>query len=64
MPLEALRLGCEAYANDLNPVAHIIELCTLLFPQKYGQPDPADELFDQRWQGLASGSPPLGSIGC
>jgi putative DNA methylase len=29
IPLEALRLGCEAYALDLNPVAHIIELCTL-----------------------------------
>src|SRR5260370_27342882 len=36
IPLEALRLGCEAYAVDLNPVAHIIELCTLYYPQKYG----------------------------
>src|SRR3989475_1710854 len=36
IPLEALRLGCEAYAGDLNPVAHIIELCTLVYPQKYG----------------------------
>lgn len=41
IPLEALRLGCEAYALDLNPVAHIIELCTLVYPQKYGKPDPA-----------------------
>jgi len=40
IPLEALRLGCEAYALDLNPVAHIIELCTLIYPQKYGKPDP------------------------
>jgi putative DNA methylase len=40
IPLEALRLGCEAYANDLNPVAHVIELCTLVYPQKYGKPDP------------------------
>ena len=32
IPLEALRLGCEAYALDLNPVAHIIELCTLVYP--------------------------------
>ncbi|MFL6208743.1 MAG: DUF1156 domain-containing protein [Pyrinomonadaceae bacterium] len=39
IPLEALRLGCEAYANDLNPVAHIIELCTLVYPQRYGKPD-------------------------
>jgi putative DNA methylase len=40
IPLEALRMGCEAYALDLNPVAHIIELCTLVYPQKYGKPDP------------------------
>jgi len=25
---ESLRLGCETYAIDFNPVAHIIELCT------------------------------------
>jgi putative DNA methylase len=40
IPLEALRLGCEAYAMDLNPVAYIILLCTLVYPQKYGKPDP------------------------
>lgn len=39
IPLEALRLGCEAHAIDLNPVAHLIQLCTLVYPQKYGQPD-------------------------
>jgi adenine-specific DNA methylase len=39
IPLEALRLGCVAQAVDLNPVAHLIELCTLVYPQKYGQPD-------------------------
>lgn len=37
IPLEALRLGAEAYALDLNPVAHIIELATLVYPQKYGK---------------------------
>lgn len=37
--LEALRLGCETYAVELNPVAHLIELCTLVYPQKYGQPE-------------------------
>jgi adenine-specific DNA methylase len=41
IPLEALRLGCEAYAMDLNPVAYIILLCTLVYPQKYGKPDPS-----------------------
>lgn len=37
IPLEALRLGCETFAVDLNPVAHIIELCTLVYPQRYGK---------------------------
>ncbi|ADQ40238.1 protein of unknown function DUF1156 [Caldicellulosiruptor acetigenus I77R1B] len=37
IPLEALRLGCEVYAGDLNPVAVLIEKATLEFPQKYGQ---------------------------
>jgi len=37
--LEALRLGCETHAVELNPVAHLIELCTLVYPQKYGQPE-------------------------
>ena len=36
IPLEALRLGCAAYALDLNPVAHIVELCTLHYPQRFG----------------------------
>ncbi len=39
IPLEALRLGCQAHAIDLNPVAHLIELCTLVYPQRFGQPD-------------------------
>lgn len=56
IPLEALRLGCEAYALDLNPVAHIIQLCTLVYPQKYGQPDPAAKgsAKDGSWAGLAA----------
>ncbi|MHA1873780.1 MAG: DUF1156 domain-containing protein [Candidatus Heimdallarchaeaceae archaeon] len=37
IPLEALRLGCETYALDLNPVAYLILLCTLVYPQKYGK---------------------------
>jgi putative DNA methylase len=41
IPLEALRLGCEAYALDFNPVAHLIQLCTLVYPQQYGAADPA-----------------------
>lgn len=46
IPLEALRLGCETYAVELNPVAHIIELCTLVYPQKYGR-KLADEV--EKW---------------
>lgn len=61
IPLEALRLGCEAYALDLNPVAHIIELCTLVYPQKYGKPDPnargitgpKNQAGETTWGGLA-----------
>lgn len=36
MPLEALRLGCEATALDLNPVAYLALLATLVYPQKFG----------------------------
>ena len=36
IPLEAARLGCESHAIDLNPVAHLIELCTATFPQQFG----------------------------
>jgi adenine-specific DNA methylase len=43
IPLEALRLGCEAHAIDINPVAHLIELCTLVYPQKFGKPLPKDK---------------------
>jgi putative DNA methylase len=38
IPLEALRLGCQTYASDLNPVAVLIEKAVLEFPQKYGCP--------------------------
>jgi putative DNA methylase len=38
IPLEASRLGCRSYGNDINPVAHIIQKGSLEFPQKYGKP--------------------------
>ena len=38
IPLEALRLGCQTYASDLNPVAVLIEKATLEYPHKYGRP--------------------------
>ena len=37
IPLEAARLGCESHAIDYNPVAHLIELCTLVYPQTFGR---------------------------
>lgn len=48
IPLEALRLGCEAYALELNPVAYLILLGTVVYPQKYGAADPSGG-----WRGLA-----------
>ena len=39
IPLEALRLGCDTTAVDLNPVAYLIEKCVLEYPQRFGQAD-------------------------
>jgi adenine-specific DNA methylase len=38
IPLEALRLSCDTYAGDLNPVAVLILKATLEYPQKFGRP--------------------------
>lgn len=35
IPLEAMRLGCEVTAADINPVAWFILKCTLEYPQKF-----------------------------
>ena len=50
IPLEAARLGCEATAVELNPVAHLIQRCTLDYPQRFG-PSLADDVRDygRRW---------------
>ena len=50
IPLEAARLGCESHALDYSPVAHLIELCTLVYPQQFG-----DALADdfEHWSQLA-----------
>ena len=54
IPLEALRLGCETYSNDYNPVAVLIQKCTLEYPQKYGhQNNGAGQNED--WGGLSDG---------
>ena len=49
IPLEAARLGCESHALDYNPVAHLIELCTLVYPQTFG-PSLADDF--QSWSAV------------
>ena len=36
IPFEAMRLGCNVIANDLNPVATAIEKATLQYPAQYG----------------------------
>jgi adenine-specific DNA methylase len=38
IPLEAARLGCRSYGNDINPVAHIIQKGSVEYPQLYGKP--------------------------
>ena len=52
IPLEAMRLGCDGTAMDINPVAWFILKCTLEYPQKLaGQtlPLPRFALADQEF---------------
>ena len=64
IPLEAARLGCEATAVELNPVAHLIEKSMLEYPQRF--PDLADDIrtwgrlwVDRAWERLADLYPPV-----
>jgi adenine-specific DNA methylase len=44
IPLEAMRLGCDVTAVDINPVAWFVLKCTLEYPQKLaGQKQPLPE---------------------
>ena len=38
IPLEAMRLGCEVTASDINPVAWFILRCTLHYPRLVARP--------------------------
>ena len=52
IPLEAMRLGCEVTAMDINPVAWFILKCTLEYPQKLAgqtRPLPAFALEDREF---------------
>ncbi len=46
IPLEAMRLGCEVTASDINPVAWFLLKCTLEYPQKFaGQTRPLPDFI-------------------
>ena len=58
MPLEAQRLGLEAYASDLNPVAVLINKAMIEIPPKFAGKPPvnpqarAEKSLDPRqWRG-------------
>jgi len=65
IPLEALRLGCETYASDYNPVAVFIEKATLEWPQKFGVQIDLPEFFqveDKDSDGLSLGKKGNGKV--
>ncbi len=37
IPLETLRLGCDTFINEYNPVAVLIQKCMLQYPEKYAR---------------------------
>jgi putative DNA methylase len=45
IPLEALRVGADAFASDLNPVAVLLNKVVLEYIPKYGQ-----RLADEVWK--------------
>lgn len=50
IPLEAARLGCRSFGNDINPVAHIVEKASAEFPQKFGKPIVlSKDVFDETY---------------
>jgi len=58
LPLEAQRLGLEAYASDLNPVAVLINKAMIEIPPKFAGKPPVNpesrkdkELFKRTWRG-------------
>lgn len=59
LPLEAQRLGLEAYASDLNPVAVLINKAMIEIPPKFAGHPPvnpeartAKTLIDREWKGV------------
>lgn len=60
LPLEAARLGCEAHALDLNPVAVLTLLATVDYPMRYAATQfplpPRDESLLLEPEGLRTGN--------
>ena len=55
IPLEAMRLGCDVTAMDINPVAWFILKCTLEYPQRLsGQTRPLPEFVVEDRQFMES----------
>src|SRR5271169_2006650 len=58
LPLEAQRLGLEAYASDLNPVAVLINKAMIEIPPKFAGKPPVNpearerkDLVERKWKG-------------
>jgi putative DNA methylase len=58
LPLEAQRLGLEAYASDLNPVAVLINKAMIEIPPRFARKPPVNPetrgnqaLFEKAWRG-------------
>jgi len=58
LPLEAQRLGLEAYASDLNPVAVLINKAMIEIPPKFAGKTPVNpearskkDLIERKWKG-------------
>ena len=68
LPLEAQRLGLEAYASDLNPVAVLINKAMIEIPPKFaGQPpvnpDNRNDLDVRQWKGALGLAEDVGYYG-
>ena len=49
IPLEALRLGCDTYASDYNPVATLILKCILEFPNLFSKKDNKKNVVESKY---------------
>jgi putative DNA methylase len=52
LPLEAQRLGLEAYASDLNPVAVLINKAMIEIPPRFAGKPPVNPEARKEWRGV------------